>query len=102
VFVGDLGRQWQLNVVVRRGEQEWSERGGDVELGVEAVSEHSDESGARLLVEREALGVNREVDLERRSLMSLPVLIQRPQGSRFRPRTPRSPSSLGRPACDRT
>ena len=51
---------------------------------MEAVREHPDEPGARLLVERrEALGVDREVDLERRSLMSLPVLIERPEGSRF-------------------
>ena len=59
MLVGDLGRQEQLNVVVGRGEQERSEQGGDVELGVEAVREYPDESGARLLVERrEALGVN--------------------------------------------
>ena len=83
VLVGDLGRQEQLNVIVRRGEQERSEQGGDVELGVEAVREHPDEPGARRLVEcREALGVNREVDLERRPLMPLPVLVQRPEGSR--------------------
>src|SRR5262249_9222179 len=58
------------------------EQGGDVELGVEAVREHPDESGARLRVERrEAIGVDREVDLERRPLMPLPVLVQRAEWS---------------------
>src|SRR5438046_1990676 len=65
-----------------RGEQERREQGGDIELGVEAVREHPHEPRARLLLERrEAVGVNREVDLEWRPLMPLPVLVERPEGS---------------------
>ena len=66
VLVGDLGRQQELNVVIRGGEQERREQDGDVELGVEAVREDPDERHACRPVERrEAVGVDREVDLER-------------------------------------
>ena len=83
VLVGDLGRQNQPKIVVRGGKQERRQQDRNVELGVETVREHPDKPRARRLVKRrETLRVDREIDLERRPLMPLPVLVERPERSR--------------------
>ena len=83
MLVGDLRREHQPQIVVRSGEQEGREQDRDVELGMESVREHPDEPRARRLVERrETRGIDREVDRERRPLMPLPVLVERPERSR--------------------
>ena len=83
MLVGDLGRENQPKIVVRGGEQERRQQDRNVELGMETVREHPDKPRARRLVERrKARGIDREIDLERRPLMPLPVLVERPERSR--------------------
>ncbi len=84
VLVGDLGGEEKLDVVVRRCEKKRSEQGRNVVLRLEAVREDP-EKGVLLgcIQVRECRRIDREVDIERRPLMALPMLVER--GERARP-----------------
>ena len=76
VLVGDLGCEQELDAVVRRREQKRCQEPGNVELGVKPVRAHPNEPVALLPIERlERLGIDAQVESERRPLVPFPVLI---------------------------
>jgi hypothetical protein len=84
VLVGNLRREEKLDVVVRRGEKKRSEQSCNVVLRLEAVREDPDKGVLLCCIQvRERRSIDREVDIERRPLMALPMLVER--GERARP-----------------